>query len=231
MWLDDSIYTQSGMGEDIKYIEPIFENSGMLEIFKRVKKYTEENLFPVVDFNLYPVGVIRIVDLKKYVYSPFGHDILINREKSKGGIKELIMPCSVFDINSGIEDVLREFTEDSKTEGILITEDNEYRGVLSAGNLIKILNRRQLKISQIETIAKTAVTAHDHINTPLGVIIGRVTIISQLLKSSNCDKVSKNLDVIKDQAYRIKNTLDAMKNIKEVNDKNYQLDGVKMLDL
>jgi PAS domain S-box-containing protein len=87
----------------------------------------------------------------------------------------------------------------------------------------------KLEKKELESITKAAVTANDQINTPLGVIIGRATILSSLIPAD--ENIQKNLQVIKDQAYRIKETLSEMKKITKIKDKDYKLDGVKMIDL
>jgi len=87
----------------------------------------------------------------------------------------------------------------------------------------------KLEKKELESITKAAVTANDQINTPLGVIIGRATILSTLLPDD--DNILKNLQVIKEQAFRIKDTLSEMKKITKITDKDYKLDGVKMIDL
>lgn len=87
----------------------------------------------------------------------------------------------------------------------------------------------RLEKRELESITKAAVTANDQINTPLGVIIGRATILSSLIP--NDENIKKNLDVIRDQAYRIKETLNEMKKITKIKEKEYKLDGIRMIDL
>jgi len=61
------------------------------------------------------------------------------------------------------------------------------------------------------------------------VIIGRAAILYTLLP--NDENIQKNLQVIKEQAFRIKDTLNEMKEITKIKDKDYKLDGVTMIDL
>ncbi|MBN2790321.1 MAG: GAF domain-containing protein [Candidatus Delongbacteria bacterium] len=92
----------------------------------------------------------------------------------------------------------------------------------------KYENERLAK-NALESITKAAVTANDQINTPLGVIIGRATILSSFLPEDS--KFQKNLEIIKEQSYRIKETLNEMKEITKIEDKDYKLDGIKMINL
>ncbi len=91
------------------------------------------------------------------------------------------------------------------------------------------LEKERSERLQLEAITKATVTANDQINTPLGVIIGRAKIIEALYKDD--EKISKNLDIIKEQSFRIKNTLDKMKKMTKLKFKDYKLTDVTMLDL
>jgi len=94
---------------------------------------------------------------------------------------------------------------------------------------VETYEMEKLEKKELESITKAAVTANDQINTPLGVIIGRAAILYTLLP--NDENIQKNLQVIKEQAFRIKDTLNEMKEITKIKDKDYKLDGVKMIDL
>jgi len=89
--------------------------------------------------------------------------------------------------------------------------------------------QEKLEMKELESITKAAVTANDQINTPLGVIIGRATLLSGMIADN--ENAQKNINVIKEQAYRIKETLNEMKKITKIKNKDYKLDGVKMIDL
>ncbi|HQO10204.1 MAG TPA: GAF domain-containing protein [Clostridiales bacterium] len=89
--------------------------------------------------------------------------------------------------------------------------------------------QEKLEKKELESITKAAVTANDQINTPLGVIIGRAAILNSLIPDD--ENISKNLQVIKEQAFRIKDTLNEMKEITKISEKDYKIDGVKMIDL
>ena len=89
--------------------------------------------------------------------------------------------------------------------------------------------KERLAKNALESITKAAVTANDQINTPLGVIMGRATILSSFLPED--EKFQNNLEIIKEQSYRIKETLNEMKEITKIKEKDYKIDGIKMIDL
>jgi len=113
-----------------------------------------------------------------------------------------------------------------------IIEDGELIGsIVINTNMTEMekYEKERLERKELESITMAAVTANDQINTPLGVIIGRATMLGAMFPEDK--KAQKNIDVIKNQSYRIKDTLDEMKKITKIKEKEYKLDGMKMLDL
>jgi PAS domain S-box-containing protein len=119
----------------------------------------------------------------------------------------------------------------SATVSHIVENDEIIGSVIINKDMTEVEKYEQEKLEkmELESITKAAVTANDQINTPLGVIIGRAAILSGML--SDDQNVQKNITVIKEQAYRIKETLNEMKRITKIKDKDYKLDGVKMIDL
>jgi len=217
--------------QEVVFIEPIPESKGLSIIFDVFKRCKFNAYFPIVNERNQPIGLIHENDFKQYVYAPFGKELLFSRSLKKE-LKDFIIPCPVAEIDVSLDKILELFSFDHNQhhDGIIITENGYYIGFLTSSAILKIVNKRNLKIKQLESINMVAVTAGDQINTPLGVIIGRATIIASMLK---CDdhQITKNINLIKEQAYRIKRTVDAIKNIKVIQDKDYKLDDLKMLDL
>jgi len=221
----------SQIKNEVVFIEPIPVSKGLSNIFEVFKRNTLNAYFPVINELNQPLGLIHENDFKQYVYTPFGKELLFSRSLKKE-LKDFIIHCPSAEIDTTLDRILEIFSFDQNQhhDGIIITENGFYCGFLTSSALLKIVNKRNLKIKQLESINMVAVTAGDQINTPLGVIIGRATIISSMI---SCDdhKIAKNINLIKEQAYRIKRTVDAIKNIKVIQDKDYKLDDLKMLDL
>ena len=133
---------------------------------------------------------------------------------------------SCYIMNSEKRDVhfsatLRHITENSSVVGSVIINKDMTQ--------VEKFEQERLEKRELESITKAAVTANDQINTPLNVIIGRASILFSLLPEN--ENIRKNVDIIKEQAHRIKNTLNEMKKITKVREKDYKLDGVRMIDL
>jgi two-component system NtrC family sensor kinase len=95
---------------------------------------------------------------------------------------------------------------------------------------VKALENERIKSARLRAITQTAVTANDHINTPLGIILGYAQFLE--LKLGNTDPQDKNaLEVIQQQVHKIKGIMNKLKLISDPIVKNYSIEGVTMLDL
>lgn len=95
---------------------------------------------------------------------------------------------------------------------------------------IKQLENEKIKSARLRAITQTAVTANDHINTPLGIILGYAQFLE--LKLANADQQDKAaLEVIQQQVHKIKGIMNKLKLISDPIVKNYSIEGVTMLDL
>lgn len=95
---------------------------------------------------------------------------------------------------------------------------------------IKALENEKIKSARLRAITQTAVTANDHINTPLGIILGYAQFLE--LKLANVDQTDKAaLEVIQQQVHKIKGIMNKLKLISDPIVKNYSIEGVTMLDL
>ncbi len=98
---------------------------------------------PVVDSQGVPRGLVRERDLKPFVYSTYGPDLLRNRVLGNS-LADFVVPCPVCDVGSPIERVVEVFAEDAGSDGVIIVEGGAYVGFLSSRSLIKLLHERRL---------------------------------------------------------------------------------------
>ncbi|MCL4304955.1 PAS domain S-box protein [bacterium] len=95
---------------------------------------------------------------------------------------------------------------------------------------IKALENEKIKSARLRAITQTAVTANDHINTPLGIILGYAQFLE--MKLANVDQQDRAaLEVIQQQVHKIKGIMNKLKLISDPIVKNYSIEGVTMLDL
>jgi diguanylate cyclase (GGDEF)-like protein len=101
----------------------------------------------VVDGLGTPLGVVRETDVKYYVYSRFGRDLLSNPGVSVT-LDRLIRHCPVVDINSRAEKILEVFSVDNPAQCAIVTENMQYMGTLDAQSLLGILTEKNLAVAR-----------------------------------------------------------------------------------
>ncbi len=101
---------------------------------------------PVVDDHRRPLGFVRERDLKRFVYTRFGGELL--RNKGVGGnLADLVARSPVCDIATPLDQVIEAFSAEEATDGIIIIEGGEYAGFLSSGALIRLVHERNLAMA------------------------------------------------------------------------------------
>jgi GGDEF domain-containing protein len=133
----------------LERVEPIRQSQlhdlseGINLTFEFFQKDKNHAFFPVVNDNDEPLGIIREKDLKEYVYSRYGKDLLFNRAAGKT-MTDFVSRCPAADIHSRIETILEVFANDPGNEGLILTENGRYAGFLSALSLIRVVNENNL---------------------------------------------------------------------------------------
>lgn len=115
----------------------------ILHIYHMFKNNKSLLCIPIVDEFHEPIGIIREKDMRSYIYTPFGHEILKNKDRNKS-LGDFISPCPSIEISSKIGEVLRIFALNEGLEGIIVTQMGKYLGFLTAKSLIKLVNRKKL---------------------------------------------------------------------------------------
>ncbi|GEO82384.1 bifunctional diguanylate cyclase/phosphodiesterase [Pararhodospirillum oryzae] len=122
---------------------PIVFPASMTEVFERFRQEKSRTFFPVVDATREPMGIVREVDLKEYTYSLYGKDLISNKGLGLG-LADFITRCPTVDIATRAEKILEAFSSNSRSEGLIITEDGRYRGFLTASSLLRVINEKNL---------------------------------------------------------------------------------------
>jgi diguanylate cyclase (GGDEF)-like protein len=131
--------------DSVEYIEPVVTNkfTTATNIMSYFKANPEKTFIPVINKDSVPQGIIREQDIKGYVYSPYGLNILAN-DIDKNQIKKYINECSIVDIHTDVDELLNAFVVNEDIEGLMVTEEGQYVGFLSAKSLLKIIFQKKL---------------------------------------------------------------------------------------
>ncbi|HOI83030.1 MAG TPA: EAL domain-containing protein, partial [Campylobacterales bacterium] len=126
LWLDTVLNT-----------EPI---NNVVEKFQKDERVT---MFPIVDADLRPLGLVTEKSLRRYIYSQYGLQIIQNQHTGK-----YATPCPIADITTPLEDILDMFAHHDELEGVIITKAFRYKGFLTAKSLINALNEKNIKVAR-----------------------------------------------------------------------------------
>jgi PAS domain S-box-containing protein len=94
----------------------------------------------------------------------------------------------------------------------------------------KRLEEELIKSERMRAITQLAVTTHDRVNTPLGVILGYAQFLQRKIEALSPEDVGA-LQTIEKQVQKIKDILNQLERISEPVVKEYSIKGVEMLDL
>jgi EAL domain-containing protein (putative c-di-GMP-specific phosphodiesterase class I)/GGDEF domain-containing protein len=115
--------------------------------FDLFRKAPRESFFPVVDAADAPCGIIHERDLKSYIYRDFGRELLRNRTYQRG-LASFVTPCPIVDIDTDANRILEMFASASSSDGVIVTENMRYLGVLSAPALLKVISEKKVQYAQ-----------------------------------------------------------------------------------
>jgi EAL domain-containing protein (putative c-di-GMP-specific phosphodiesterase class I)/GGDEF domain-containing protein len=122
---------------------PIRSDMPMREVFGRFASNASASFLPVVDGAGRPLGILCESSLKNYAYSPFGKDLIANKQIGRK-ITDFIVRCPVIDLATPFDQMLAIFSATNHADGILVTTDMVYRGFLSAHSLIRAVHEKNL---------------------------------------------------------------------------------------
>jgi diguanylate cyclase (GGDEF)-like protein len=132
--LEQSIVRVPSLSSTARMIE-------VFEFFARNKKYTS---IPIVNHMNEPVGIVREEDIKEWGYSMYGKELLQNRSIGYS-LSHFMSPCKTTDIHFPISKILDIFASTGNPEGILITDNMKYVGVLSSEALLSIIHDKNIQ--------------------------------------------------------------------------------------
>jgi diguanylate cyclase (GGDEF)-like protein len=148
------IASRVGTGDDIALITqsmdeiaPLSLSDPMDRLIERLRQDPQRTVLPVIDAIGQPVGVIREKDLKRFLYAPFGRELLRNRGLGTG-IPQLVTPCATVDINTRAEQIVEIFSGSDAEDGILVTREETYAGFLSTVALVRMVHEKNIAVAR-----------------------------------------------------------------------------------
>lgn len=130
--------------ERLEKIEPLSKDIKISSIASKFKNDERVSIYPVVNTENIPLGLISERGLKKYFYSPYGKDVISNHI-----VESYMSNCPIIDISTPIETILDAFSDYAdNTGGMIITKEGKYVGFLSPQALLAIINEKNLRAAR-----------------------------------------------------------------------------------
>jgi len=105
------------------------------------KENPSDTFVPIVNVHGEPLGIVREKDFKGYLYSPFGYELLKNKNLS---IQSFIKPVPLVDLHSRLEKFLHAYALFQNAETLLVTKNGKYLGCLSQRSLLQLIHEKEV---------------------------------------------------------------------------------------
>lgn len=99
-------------------------------------------LLPVIDSDARPAGAIFEADLKRILFNPFGHALLSNPGIGMQ-LSHHVRPCPVVADDIGTGALLDAYAASGGSEGLIVTRDGRYHGVIANRTLLRLAAARE----------------------------------------------------------------------------------------
>ncbi|NEV64582.1 GGDEF domain-containing protein [Thiorhodococcus minor] len=132
-----------------EFLPPLSAHDSVGRIFDAFRQHKGHHFVPVVDRADRPMGLIHEVDIKDFIYSAYGRDLMLNRAFARE-ILDFVRPCPTVDIFDSAERLLEAYSATPSAAGILLTQDGRYDGFISATALLQLVGERKLASARNE---------------------------------------------------------------------------------
>lgn len=113
----------------------ILSTASASEAISLFQTYPDLKILPVLSDRREPVGAIFEKDARKILFNPFGHALLHN--PSFGAmLRDQIRPCPSVEVSSDLGEVLTSYAMAGGQEGIILTRNGCYCGVIENRELV-----------------------------------------------------------------------------------------------
>lgn len=128
-------------------IPPIHASEGIARLFEAMRRDKQHHIVPVLDDADRPLGLVHESDIKDFIYSAYGRELIVNRAFARQ-IRDFVQACPLVDIHDPIDRLLEAYSAASDTAGVLITRDGRYQGFISATALLKLVEQKNLAVAR-----------------------------------------------------------------------------------
>ena len=131
------------LAAELDKVPALSRDATLQDVFEAFRLASHRSVFAVTDRNNQPAGVIQEANLKEFVYSPFGKELLQRRAKVVG-IGELIEPCVVCHVLADLDRILDAVALRQEDPCVVIVDDQGYVGLLHHPQLLRLVSERNM---------------------------------------------------------------------------------------
>lgn len=158
--------------EMLERVPPVKINANILNVFGIFRKNPALSCIAVVDEAGEPVGVIRERDMRPYIYSPHGIDLLRNKIYTQSSIRDFIRKYPFMETSSKISEVVKTFSTYGDLEGVVVVENGLYVGFLWAQSIVQSINKKRLSQAR-DANPLTGLPGNSSIENRLSFMVGK----------------------------------------------------------
>ncbi len=127
----------------LEQIPPLHQDDGVKAMFEAFRIARGHHVIPVLDPADRPVGLIHEADIKEFIYSIYGRDLILNRAYARS-LLDFVSPCPVVDIHDSAERLIEAYSAIVNPAGLIVTQDARYLGFVSAMSLLQLIEQKNL---------------------------------------------------------------------------------------
>lgn len=121
--------------------QPIRNTIKAMDLMAFFQENNDISIVPVINRHGEPLGIVRDSDFKAFIYTPFGRELLQN-PSNKAFLSHFLHRCPSADISTSLPELLETFVAADTIDGLILTEDGRYLGVLDQSALLRAVNER-----------------------------------------------------------------------------------------
>jgi diguanylate cyclase (GGDEF)-like protein len=156
--------------ERLERIPPLSASASVKTMFDVFGRHNADTIIPLLDGADRPLGLIHEADIKEYIYSIYGRDLILNPAFTRA-LPDFVRPCPVVDIHDPVERLLEAFSANVNPAGLLVTQDARYLGFISATALLQLIEQKNLAVARDQnplTKLPGNIPIHEYVSRILG---------------------------------------------------------------
>lgn len=128
-------------------VEPLRLGDAIGKAIIRFKSSTERSLLPVVDEHGYVHGALYEGDVRHFLFGDFGAALLANRGIDQS-LSRFVRRCPISEITVAPEALVDSYVVAAGNEGIVLTLDGRYVGVLGNTEMVRLAAARDVAVAR-----------------------------------------------------------------------------------